>query len=55
MLPPFIIEEIRKREAERQRGTARQPVVHLPVRRPPDPPPESEEDDKGGVVIIDVL
>jgi hypothetical protein len=56
MLPPFIIEEIRKREAERKR-LDEQPRLELPLDRP-RPAIVSEERDKDngpGVVIIDVL
>lgn len=55
MLPPFIIEEIRKREVERQRRTREQPRLEVPVppRRPNEPKPRTEEDER--VVIIDVL
>ena len=55
MLPPFIIEQIRKREQEvldRER-----PVLRVPLEEPEEPPskPESEEepDSDRGVVIID--
>jgi hypothetical protein len=57
MLPPFIIEEIRKREAERKRADDR-PRLELPLDRP-RPVIVSEErekeSDRPGVVIIDVL
>lgn len=54
MLPPFIIEQIRKREEDDVR---RQPVLELPL---PAPEPENAErhrDDEPerGVVIIDLL
>jgi hypothetical protein len=57
MLPPFIIEEIRKREAERKRADDR-PRLELPLERP-RPAIVSDEREKDserpGVVIIDVL
>lgn len=52
MLPPFIIEQIRKREEEETRP-AHRPVVELPV-----PPPRRRDSDPGaeerGVVVIDL-
>ena len=56
MLPPFIIEQIRKREQEQKHdGQAEQPTIELPtehVRPPTDPP---HDDDPGrGVVILDL-
>lgn len=60
MLPPFIIEQIRKREEEdRQRKDAERPRVELPIPRgkPPAPihdsSPEDEEVERG-VVILEV-
>jgi hypothetical protein len=57
MLPPFIIEEIRRREADRKRADDR-PRLELPLDRP-RPAVVSEEREKEserpGVVIIDVL
>ncbi len=56
MLPPFIIEQIRKREEEeRKRGD--QPVIQLPL---PDVEPETprihvEEEPERGVVVIDLM
>jgi hypothetical protein len=58
MLPPFIIEEIRRREAERQRADDR-PRLELPLERPRPPAVVSDDRDKDsdrpGVLIIDVL
>ena len=56
MLPPFIIEQIRKRE-EDERREERQPALELPL---PHPRPHAEQqpaDDEPerGVVIIDLL
>lgn len=56
MLPPFIIEQIRKREEEeRKRGD--QPIIQLPL---PDIEPDAprihvEEEPERGVVIIDLM
>ncbi len=55
MLPPYIIEEIRRRENE-QRRRYEQPQVELPlpvVIPPPGQAPQREDDDRG-VVIIDL-
>jgi hypothetical protein len=54
MLPPFIIEQIRKRETE-ERTQPVQPHLELPLepRRPPSPQP-SEEEGKRGVVIVEL-
>jgi len=60
MLPPFIIEQIRKREEEeRRRHTQDQPRLELPldVHRPASPR-EKEDDAESpdrGVVIVDLL
>jgi len=55
MLPPFIIEQIRRRE-EQERAQHEQPYLEIPADRPvpraPQPPEESVE---RGVVIIDLL
>ena len=55
MLPPFIIDQIRKREQEvleRER-----PVLQIPLPGPSDRPPESDrepdEDEDRGVLIIE--
>jgi len=54
MLPPFIIEQIRKREEE-ERARHEQPQLEIPIERPrpklPEPP---EEDANRGVVILDL-
>ncbi len=56
MLPPFIIDQIRKREEEDQRE---QPQIQLPI---PEPLPRHERTDGGetphddrGVVVIDLF
>ncbi len=55
MLPPFIIEQIRKREEEAGRVGQEQPQLELPIPRPRAPKPESSEDEGGrGVYILDL-
>ena len=60
MLPPFIIDQIRRREeAERRRIERDQPRVELPVDAyRPAPQPKNEEDEQDdpnrGVVILDL-
>ncbi|MCC6213887.1 MAG: hypothetical protein IT376_03400 [Polyangiaceae bacterium] len=61
MLPPFIIEQIRRREeaeAERRRQDAERPRLEIPkdMPRPRRPPQPTEEADDGprGVVILDL-
>lgn len=64
MLPPFIIEQIRRREEEERRRQHEQPRlelpldVHHPAQRPvPEAHPVSEEDEHesdGVVVILDL-
>lgn len=58
MLPPFIIDQIRRREEEeRQRRDEQQPRLELPVDAiPRKPRPEREEEDEGerGVIIVDL-
>ncbi len=60
MLPPFIIEQIRRREEQDRRRIEReQPRVELPVDAyRPDPRPsrddEEEDDPNRGVVILDL-
>jgi hypothetical protein len=56
MLPPFIIEQIRRRE-EQERTRPEQPRLDLPIDRPAPrtpPPPVGEEKIDRGVVIIDL-
>jgi hypothetical protein len=57
MLPPFIIEQIRKREEEIRRRDDR-PAIRLPLDDIPPLLPEPEReidgDDNRGVVIIDL-
>jgi hypothetical protein len=57
MLPPFIIDQIRRREEEDQRKVEEQPRLDLPLdafRPYPEAPPEEEEQPKRGVVILDL-
>jgi hypothetical protein len=54
MLPPFIIEQIRKREEE-ERARYEQPQLDLPIERPrPRPAEPAEEEANRGVVILDL-
>jgi hypothetical protein len=55
MLPPFIIEQIRRRE-EQERARHEQPRLEIPVDRPAPRAPLAP-DDKGerGVIIIDLM
>jgi hypothetical protein len=60
MLPPFIIDQIRRREEEeRRRRDHERPRVELPVdayRPAPKPAPEDSDDSaERGVVILDLL
>jgi hypothetical protein len=54
MLPPFIIEQIRKREEE-ERKRYEQPQLDLPL-APSGPPKHREEADEGqrGVIIVEL-
>jgi hypothetical protein len=57
MLPPFIIEQIRRREeAQRKKSDAKQPRLELPldVYRPAIEPEGADEDQHRGVVIVDL-
>ncbi len=55
MLPPFIIEQIRKRE-EQERVSRDQPQLDLPLERPrpAKPAAPSEEEPQRGVIILDI-
>lgn len=56
MLPPFIIEQIRRREEQlRRERAAEQPRVELPV-APPAPRGRSEEpdDERRGVIVVEI-
>lgn len=60
MLPPFIIDQIRRREEEERRRDEQQPRLELPVDAfPPKPrkerdPDETEDDPERGVIILDL-
>jgi hypothetical protein len=56
MLPPFIIEQIRKREEdEKARHEQVQPRVDIPLPRPRLPMRPAEDDEPGrGVLILDI-
>ena len=57
MLPPFIIDQIRRREEdERRRHEGEQPRLELPLdtHRPAPEPSEDEEQVERGVVILDL-
>jgi len=56
MLPPFIIEQIRKREEEEQEKQER-PVLELPLPLPEGPAKQKapEDEPERGVVIIDLM
>jgi hypothetical protein len=55
MLPPFIIEQIRRREEE-ERARQEQPQLEVPREVPsPRPSQPSEEKVERGVVVIDLM
>ena len=56
MLPPFIIEQIRKREIEEQaRQNEQQPRLELPLERRPTPGGKpAVEEEKRGVIIVEL-
>ena len=54
MLPPFIIEQIRRRESE-ERARYEQPQLEIPKMPPRPRKPEPAEDDVNrGVIILDL-
>ena len=53
MLPPFIIEQIRKREEE-ERTQYEQPQLELPVTPAVPKRREEPEEGKRGVIILDI-
>jgi hypothetical protein len=54
MLPPFIIEQIRKREEE-ERARHEQPRLELPLDRPrPRTPRVPDEEAERGVIIVEL-
>lgn len=56
MLPPIIIEHIKRREEEERRRRDQSPFVQLPVPQPArhPRPSRSEDEPERGVVIIDL-
>jgi hypothetical protein len=62
MLPPFIIDQIRRREEEELRRRDEQPRLELPVdafppkrrERERDRDDDAEEDGERGVIILDL-
>ena len=55
MLPPFIIEQIRRRE-EQERARHEQPRLEIPVDRPaPRAPLAPDDAGERGVIIIDLM
>lgn len=54
MLDAFIIEEIKRREREREERDTERPAIHIPPPEPSRPAHQSEEEKPNrGVVIID--
>ncbi len=60
MLPPFIIDQIRRREEEERRRDEERPRLELPVDAfPPKPRQDREQDEtedepERGVIILDL-
>jgi hypothetical protein len=56
MLPPFIIEQIRRRE-EQERARPEQPQLEIPKERsvPAKPVAPAEDQGQRGVVVIDLM
>ena len=58
MLPPFIIEQIRRREERIRRQEEERPAIRLPLDDVPplmpEPDVEIDDEDRRGVVIIDL-
>ena len=59
MLPPFIIDQIRRREEEERRSQLERPVLELPLDRVPHhvPRPRRDEEElpERGVVIFELV
>jgi hypothetical protein len=53
MLPPFIIEQIRKRESE-EHSRPVQPQLELPIMPPATPRPPHDDENKRGVIIVEL-
>ena len=54
MLPPFIIEQIRKREDEERRRYEQQPHLELPLAPPQRRREEKDEGVQRGVIIVEL-
>ncbi len=54
MLPPFIIEQIRRRE-EQDRARHYQPRLELPIDQPAPRAPKAPDETDRGVVIIELV
>ncbi len=57
MLPPFIIDQIRRREQEEERRSElERPVLELPVDGMPPARPSRDEEEKPerGIIILDL-
>jgi hypothetical protein len=54
MLPPFIIEQIRRRE-EQERARPEQPQLEIPRDPAPRAPRAPEDAGERGVVVIDLM
>jgi hypothetical protein len=54
MLPPFIIEQIRKREEEDRARHEQQPQLELPVDRPRPRTPAAQDEEQRGVIIVEL-
>jgi hypothetical protein len=54
MLPPFIIEQIRKREQEEQRYEQPQLELPVPAPKPKKEGPLDDETPNRGVIILDL-
>ncbi len=56
MLPPIIIDQIKKREEEERRRREQRPFIQVPEPLPGRPRPSTDENEsERGVVIIDVI
>jgi hypothetical protein len=56
MLPPFIIDQIRRREEQQKRRREQQPTLELPLEpHPAQRQEDADEDDRDrGVLIVDL-
>jgi len=58
MLPPFIIEQIRRREERIRKEEEERPAIRIPLDDEPplmpEPDREIDDEDNRGVVIIDL-